>query len=242
MNVQDELNELYRRFTDIDLVRTVCGGAEAAEAMTQEVDGPFLIKSRMEYEQSPLKLVIIGQENDGWIGPYKEFLETKTLAEAIQLYDDFELERSHNTTFFRYFAEIRNNISPSALPNRREALWLNLFKFNQGMSPQMIESNYREQVLQLQGDVFQKEIALLKPQVVVFLTGPYYDPIIRRFYPGMQIASVEERPTNQLARIVHDQLPDACFRTYHPSYLNRSRGKTADCLPTIYRAVKKSLE
>jgi Uracil-DNA glycosylase len=241
MSVDEQLMKQYRRFADRVAIEAVCETPESTATMMVEIDGPFLIKPHQEYERSKPKVVIVGQENNGWIGTYKDFLEKRTIEEALRLYEDFDLERSYNTTFFQCFATIRDSLFGLDPQKRRAILWLNLFKFNQGLNPQMIYSAYRDKVLNLQGDVFQQEIAVLRPDVILFLTGPYYDSVIQQFYPSVRFEPIDGHPVNQVARVVHEGLPANSFRTYHPSYLNRFRDRTAHCLPTILKTVSDAV-
>ncbi len=76
-------------------------------------------------------------------------------------------------------------------------------------------------MLAIQEGVFQQEIAALDPHVVIFLTGPYYDCVIKRFYPNPKEFELPPFKTRQVMRIGAPDLPTLTFRSYHPGYVHR---------------------
>ena len=218
-----------------------CVNSEAADKMLREVSAPFLVKTNEQYEVAKPRVVVVGQETNGWLGLYKEFLDRNTIIDALSTYESFDFGRMYNSTFFQYFDRIRNSIfgANATKDSRKVILWLNLFKFFHGS---MIRSPHLEAVLNLQADVFQQELKLLKPDVVIFLTGPNYDCIIRRFYPNVLPKPLEVYSERQVAQLVHRDLPSLTFRTYHPGYLNRFKKKTEHCLPAILKRVLDAIQ
>jgi hypothetical protein len=70
-------------------------------------------------------------------------------------------------------------------------------------------------------DLLRQEVAILRPHVVLFFTGPYYDAFLARAFPGVRFDPVAPRTVRQLARVRVDSLPEHSLRTYHPNYLWR---------------------
>ncbi len=68
--------------------------------------------------------------------------------------------------------------------------------------------------------------------MVLFLTGPHYDGLVKDFYPDVKFPSLDDHPTREVCR-VRARLPEAAFRTYHPGYLNRILRKKPYCLCAI---------
>jgi hypothetical protein len=235
----DELARIYQRFLDRDAVISACQTAEAADKMTRDICAPFLVKTNSEYENAKPRVVIVGQETNGWIdwiGSYADFLARGALNDALSEYESFDFGSKYNSTFFQYFDRIRDSIfgEHATRDKRQIILWLNLFKFFHGA---MIHSTHREAVLSLQGNVFQEEIRLLRPDVIIFLTGPNYDWVIDRYYPNVQRVSIGIYSERQVAQLLHENLPSLSFRTYHPGYLNRFKKRTDLCLPKIIKRV-----
>jgi hypothetical protein len=71
-------------------------------------------------------------------------------------------------------------------------------------------------------DVVSFEVQALKPDVLVFFTGPNYDRWISRIFGDVTFEAVSDRPERQLARVKAKGLPFNAIRTYHPNYLWRN--------------------
>jgi hypothetical protein len=73
-----------------------------------------------------------------------------------------------------------------------------------------------------QGLLFE-EIDILKPDVVVFMSGPRYDSAIRCEFPDMKISPFSRHlPESSVGVVRAAGLPFRTIRTYHPEYLQRS--------------------
>ena len=247
MTMQEELNAIYRRLVDSAEVYRTLGKAVTTEQLLDEVDGPFLIATNDDYEAARPRLIIVGQENNRWAGPYRKVLAdaadgpTKAIDRLVEGYGNFWREQPsdpYNVCFFQRIAKIRRAIIGND-SQRHKLLWLNLFKFNQGRDPQMIYSAHRDIVLKWQANVVQEEIRILCPNVVIFLTGPDYDPIISRFYPDAAFRAIDEHPLNELALVIAHALPSLTFRVYHPNYFNRIEKEKPYCYQAIIDRILK---
>ena len=227
INTQEKLNEVYRPLVDRNAIYERLGKSEETDAILRDLNGPFLIAADPEYEASQPKVMIIGQENNGWIDGcnYYEFISTKDIEDALAVYRGFNIAEYGPGAFGHYFSMFRDRIAGSEGDQKKRAvLYSNLFKLNQG-TLQMIGSPYLKQVLTLQEGIFHKEIEILAPEVVIFLTGPDYDSVIRRFYPDVVFTSFNSCTDRELALVSAVGLPRLSFRTYHPGFINRDRVK-----------------
>lgn len=243
MDTQERLNAAYRRLVDKATVYECLGEGEATDAMLKALEGPFLVVTNERYETSTPKVIIVGKESDGWLGyPYYDFLSTKALDDALAEYRNFDIASYGGGCFGRYFAMFQNRLFQGSDNGQKgSALWLNLFKLNEGMLP-MIDSPYCESVLKLQGNIFRQELDALKPDAVVFLTGPSYDWVIQEFYPDAKCVPLEDHKQRHLARIVADGLPDLTFRTYHPAYVNRQQPERIRWYEEVIQRIKGSFD
>jgi hypothetical protein len=218
MALQDELNAVYERFLDRDLVDRACGGGEAAKTVIEAISAPLLIAVNRDYEQSHPRIVVVGQETWGWYRTYRQLLDEQSLTGALSEYDKYLQGNRNASPFWQSLAKIRGELlGKEAIEGKRKAiLWTNLFKCDDG---RMIQSKWREAVLHLQGDVVQEELRILKPDAVLFLTGPEYDEILMRFYPAARFVQMGLNPERELAQVIDNALPTLSFRTYHPNHL-----------------------
>jgi hypothetical protein len=239
MTNQNELMALYQRFLD---------PKNAAADMISELSAPFLIRTNEQYENAKPKVVVVGQETNGWLGTYRDFLaESKTIECArtkqcaTSAFDVYEwILENHKTTFFQYLDMIRFGLygKASAHSTRKTILWLNLFKISRGP---MWRSPWKREVMRLQGDVVQREITLLKPDVVIFLTGPNYDDVLEDAAWNAQITEMGVYPKRQLAQVIQKELlPGLSFRTYHPKYLRLKKKGLEFCIPAIVQAINEA--
>ncbi len=235
---QEALNKLYQeRFANPTCLKRVCDDPNAADALSHSLEGPFLVAVTDDYLAARPRIVIVGQETLGWIGPYAEFLSQGSVSDSVAEFVrfDFGLTKGRSV-FWRKVGEIRNELfGPDA--SRKNMMWLNLFKFDDDRDNKaMIGSPYMDAALSLQGDIVAEEIRILDPQCVIFLTGPEYDASMKRAIPNTELRPVGDHPINEMAQVVGPTVPQLSFRTYHPNYLRY--GKAAYCLPTIIEKIK----
>jgi hypothetical protein len=81
----------------------------------------------------------------------------------------------------------------------------------------------REKMITVSTEVFQEEVKILKPDIVIFFTGPIYDYALKKIIYGSVFRDVLGHKERVLTVISHDILPKMSWRTYHPAYLQRSR-------------------
>lgn len=68
--------------------------------------------------------------------------------------------------------------------------------------------------------VIKSEIKILKPDIVIFFTGPYRDKWIEHNFNDAKFLKTETSFSKwPLAQLVSKYLPEKSFRTYHPNYL-----------------------
>lgn len=185
-----------------------------------------------------MKLLIVGQETRRWryspseigdlgspIENFWEFLQAKHGVRAMwNLYRWYALGRVHpklNSPFWRGFRAIDSQISGAA----DEALWTNIFKVN--VDGSVMKNCRAAEVLCLQraqAGLLGDEIKILKPDIVVFFTGPSYDAAIRREFPDLEISPLSQRaPMSGWVLFEHPVYPKGPSVRINPEYLQRSR-------------------
>lgn len=84
-----------------------------------------------------------------------------------------------------------------------------------------------------QKDIFLKELEILKPDMVIFLTGNPYDSLFMdwqfdtsdNFFQEIPEAVEQGIDKWKFGRLNSPLLPKNTFRTYHPNYLRRASSK-----------------
>ncbi len=231
--MNDQLEVRYRSFHV---------SAKLPKGLSRRASAPLLVYPHERWASSGLRLLVVGQETLRW---QYEPLESGGTGSAIRTFGDFSaaangvsamwdlyrwygLGRRYpklNSPFWRGFRALDSAVN--AEPD--SALWTNLFKVN--VNGSVMENCSRAEIAKLhkaQQGLLQHEIAVLKPDAVVFFTGPRYDSAIKAEFDGVEFQLMEglpgpTMPPSRLAWVRAPGLPAKTVRSYHPEYLQRSR-------------------
>lgn len=168
--------------------------------------GPHLIEIPPHYGAASSKLMVVGQQAYEW-GKYS----VAELTHLITLYREFLQGTSkYPSPFWHFSREVNKGINSDC--SGTSFVWTNIFKIdrNNRRPGKAIE----QQLIQM--GLLEKEIEICAPDVVLFLTGPDYDEYLKIMFPGVKFDAMSK---HFLHRVVHEKLPNNCFRTYHPRYL-----------------------
>lgn len=185
------------------------------------------------YTDADLKVMVFGRETNSWAGDSDDFdmppspvFSPEVSMEAVMgIYEEFYATYYHDGTFnfkgprygtfhygFNRFALLLN----AAFPNKRIAyVWNNLVKIGKaqgkGFCGAEICALERERF-----SVIQEEINILKPDLLLFLTGTY-DERIRDNWPGARFSALPSYAVNEVAQVTSLGVPVPAYRTNHPS-------------------------
>lgn len=167
------------------------------------------------YKEMDKKILIIGQELDGW----REIRDNPKDAMLDTLDISLKKPPKHPRPFNSFSLKFCKMVNKPKFP----VSWAsaNIRKFSYKKTPKF---KLHEKVQNLIYDKFnclEEEIKIIKPDIVLFLTGPYYDYYIKNQLKGVEFKTVENYNIRQFARVEHKSLPDNSFRIYHPRYLKR---------------------
>lgn len=227
-NLTQELSDRYLKFQR---------SAKLSKRLAARASPPLLVLPHERWKSARVKVLIIGQETLSWkydpyetgdlgnpIETFRDFLEAEHGVRAMwNLYRWYALGRAYpklNSPFWRGFRALSSAISGC----EDSALWTNVFKVN--VSGSVMKNCKVAEIRELRGaqkGLLSGEIAILKPQVVVFLSGPSYDLTIQGDFPDMQVSEFSRRfPKSAVGIVRAEGLPIRTIRTHHPEYLQRS--------------------
>jgi hypothetical protein len=214
-DMQDALNTLYQSLKTNPF-------ADPDYELYDHLRGPDLAWASPAYIAAKPRVILVGQQQDGWSYSYREFVNEWTIERAVGEYRDFNFGATYNRSpFWQFHVELRRGIFGDHA-DRGVVGWLNLVKFVTEDRERVIGTPFEDRALALQDHIFVGEVQTMKPDVCVFTTGPNYDHVIDRYFPG-----VEFQPTDlgvrTLAVVKHRDLPERSFRTYHPKPLRLSK-------------------
>ncbi|MGO0060608.1 hypothetical protein ACTID9_11465 [Brevibacillus fluminis] len=220
------------------------------------LSNPFLVKPLPCYRKAKKKVLFVGQETNGW-DSFEQTLVTfnreseennrEGIIEYLQwMYEDLRYHRKwDHTPFWKGVRRLFQAISPGEGDDGFLHTQLVRFDVGNKRPPHHIEN-----LLQREYNILPMEIAALSPDVIVFLTGPYYDDRLRetfrnvgRLGDNLVFEPISGFRENELIRIAHPVLPFHTYRTYHPGYSLQRHEQTVfepieDALQSL---VKKSV-
>ena len=93
----------------------------------------------------------------------------------------------------------------------RSFAWTNVFKIapTRGNPPRKLRK------LQVNDNTLRDEIEYLRPDVILFFTGPKYDSILEKMLP---ISCISSTAVAQIAGLEEAGFGGVALRTYHPQY------------------------
>lgn len=185
------------------------------------------------YADADLKVMVFGQETNSWAGKNDDFgispspvFSPDVLMEAVMgIYEDFYASYYHDGTFsyngprhgtFHYGFNRFVSLLNAAFPDKRIAyVWNNLVKVGKAQSAGFCGSDIY--VLEREHfPVIREEVNILKPDLLLFLTGTY-DERIRDNWCDAQFSALSSYALNEVAQVVSPEISIPAYRTNHPS-------------------------
>ena len=201
-------------------------GLSVPPDLRQRASAPLLVEPTGRWFGSPHRLLIVGQETNGWnstdgtISSLDHFHGRPDGVESmLAAYSDFSFAatyRHRNSAFWRAFR---------LLTRSHETLWTNLYRTDVE-GPVLLNCNAedRRHLVRTQGVLLREEIAELDPTVTLFLTGPRYDSTLCEVFTDVEMHPLWlDVPEREVAKLVSASLPKKSVRIYHPTFLQRSR-------------------
>ncbi len=214
------LNELYA--SKWDTFSKKLDGIVKDEQFKVKPTNPLLLKlSKPEiFREADIRIMIFGQETNDWGGEFNN-----DFSWIFSIYEIF----LQTGNAFPHRGVFRNHINWFIRKTRQEApkqnvqfVWNNLIKVgkaNQKNRP----PNYIYEIEKNHFKVLRDEVDILKPNLILFMTGIHYDEILDFQFPNVTRESVDGFSQNLFQKL-HIPGVENAYRIPHPNYLNR-KGK-----------------
>lgn len=210
--------------------------AKLPKSLQSRASAPLLLSPHPKWPKCPTKLLIVGQETNGWgsnvtsngtvaLDTLEGFASSSdgvsAMVNAYKAFDFARTYRNRNSAFWRAYRYLEGDVAEAPC----SAMWTNLFKVDvSGSVVKNCKIKHRRLLRAAQSGLLAKEIRFLKPQIVVFFTGPHYDDELIDAFPDATLTPLLPSRDAREAALVHSAaLPICSVRTYHPTYLQRSR-------------------
>ncbi|RZK39906.1 MAG: hypothetical protein EOO90_17170 [Pedobacter sp.] len=214
---QEEINSIlknhYEKFYNDSL-----NFLKSRNALKRKVSFPLLVKPYPDYFESQTKLMIFGKETYSWkISenlPYmkEDITNNDVVGTLLKKYKDFNLGIDRNSPFWNFCHKLNRKFNKSD----RAFIWNNISKVDENRST---PNWFILKELSANSGIINKEIDLLKPEVVVFLTGSIPQSHLNNIFKGLQMISLNE----SIFRMQHISLPFHSYKTAHPKSLRLNK-------------------
>ena len=189
---------------------------------------PLLLQvNEDEYSKSDIKIMYCGQETRGWGTANLISCDMKSV---LDIYQNFFLnkgyERHPNRGFFQKVRKFDAFFKQQFEDKKIVSIWNNVSKIGKDKRKTGVTDKIRN-LERTYFPVLKREFEILKPDIVIFMTGTRdYD--IRFHFPDVKIERViesMERTQKQLASVRSESIAKVAIRTYHPAsrgYFNKA--------------------
>jgi len=190
--------------------------------LTQKPTNPLLIYvDEKKYFESDLKVMIIGQETNDWGENF-----SGNFQKTIEIYDEFYNSGYATNTYGGHFWNGINRFSSlleSKFPEKKISyIWNNVVKIGASGRDQNHPQNHIYHAELDNFKVLEKEIEILNPDIILFISGPNYDSNISSILNDVKFSNIDETfSSRQIAKLSFKNHKNM-FRTYHPNYLWRN--------------------
>ncbi len=180
-----------------------------------DVAGPLMMSPNAKYKNARTRLLVVGHETNGW-GYHSEEVENGMIH-----YDKFNLGTTRNSDpFWNVVRKIECLLGNEPY----SCVWTNISKYDVNQKTPV--GRYLEEIQTLD-KLLVEEIKIVKPDLIIFFTGPNLDFRIKSVFKSINYSAIDGFSERQLAILKHPLLSSKVIRTYHPRYLRQ--GKLEDC-------------
>jgi hypothetical protein len=158
--------------------------------------GPLLMSPNNKYEAQPKRLLIIGQQTNGWISQISD------VKKQMGKYERFNLGIKYYPS---PFWNITRKLEKAIGIQEYSCAWTNINKFD--LNAKKPYGDYEKEIKKLD-DILITEIEIIKPDICVFFTGPSFDNRIKSIFEGVSFNKIDNWDKRQLAKLKHPLLPE----------------------------------
>jgi hypothetical protein len=209
--INEELLEFYNgKQINLDEI------SKFSDENNQELDGPCLIHCWDElYSKAKYKILFVGKWTNGFLQEASTNVSecvkySKDLIEGVASRD------KESSFFFRSIKKIAYALNPE-LEKQPCFLWTNIIKYSRIDGRKI--SDQAKDFIHKRLNILENEIAISKPDVVIFFTGHALDKIlINQFKNEVRFDTIDGFDLKEIAQISHRLLPENTYRVCHPQY------------------------
>lgn len=223
INMQKQLDNLYQTYLE-----TLFSDKEFEEMIENfRVSSPQFLDTetpRGKYLSSEFKVVFIGKETNGWFNDNERKEEgltqinrqfEKYIHSLKKIYSRHNIGANYRSPIYLFIDLLVERISES---KNVGFLLTELLRHDYDCSG--LPTDIIAKVAYDNNFILRKELEILKPDALVFLTGPNYDRHITMTYPTAFFQEFKGYSLNQVSVIKNIPNIKMAIRIYHPDYHN----------------------
>jgi hypothetical protein len=174
MSINENLKEIYEPYLKNLIIIT--------RGFSDDFSCPILMKVHPDIEKVKKRILYVGKETYGWQGTLSD-TDCLSVDYLMDEYEKFEFAKNYpgrNSPFWRFIKKVHESINESDHPNG--ILWTDFSKCDsKGTTP----SSELQKLNESGFDLLKDEIKILKPDVIIFLTGWSYENQFQRVFKGL---------------------------------------------------------
>jgi len=173
-------------------------------AIPEGYAGPFVAAAPDNYEEARIRWMYVGQE-----GGYEEIASSRDVRAVMDEYAGFQ---GNEGPFWRFGFALERHLNPGLL--QRSFIWSNIARVWKSDIDGRVPSEFLD--FWSKQRFTEAEIRILRPQFVLFVTGPNYDDLLQEEFPEIVIPPL----TPQTPVVTLSQEEPLMLKTYHPNGLH----------------------
>ena len=218
------LNKLYNSYWQgyLDYVRDAC---------TEPAAFPYLIDPEERYSTATERIMICGQETQGWGNEFDGQRDLVTVEQVCGIYRGFVWTDGYNSPYWSFVKQIKKSFP------KKGFVINNIVKVgrrNKAGCNDLINDRALTYF-----PVNRTEYNILAPDIIIFLTGPNYDWRIEKVLGPFFKKRVSESLSCLDTLTFEDSSLPRAIRCYHPGFLRR-KGLTSCYLNEIIKFCNSS--
>lgn len=208
--MQAKLNDFY--FTVLKDARSLFD-----EKHLCELSAPLLISISDAYLKSPVRIMFVGKETNGWSGKLKTYFSTENALPSMMT--RYQSQMNGQKWRGRFFSMLNRTARELAGAQLDAIAWTNLMRMDweHGKGFSRNSKGFSEVLTRISQEILKYEVELLEPDVIIFACGASYDSVIKATFPNRTASEpIVKRALWQFK--VGEIL---CFRSRHPQAIRR---------------------
>lgn len=191
---------------------------------------PLLLKieKEEEYLNSDIRIMFFGQETKDWGGDFND--DEAKVENLLDVYDKFFNKKGYKRIgghFWNAISKLTEKVKDDLQGKSVRVTYNNIRKVAMTKDGKKYNHHPKEYRGETEIRIIRQEVKILKPDVTIFLTGPYYDDILKDNFSDIEYHGMDGFTDRQLSKIKINGAGYG-FRTYHPCYLNYQGTKFRD--------------